>query len=201
MAVELYGGTAFGTVQSTFYDQMATALAGDILSTDDNLIDGARINEANGVDVGLGVVESYTTTQPRAGVNNVQVALPSGATAATDFYGVVLRASAGWTRTTGVAYIPYDRMAPILRPGRAGGRVWVTASDTITAGDLVYLVRSNAVAGNTRSIGSFTNAAITDGMSTDTVQLANASFRSAATTGQVVLIEFMGKPGATAYGD
>ena len=202
MAVELYSGIPFGTVQSAFFDQQATWLPGDIFASDNNMIDGVRINEADGINVGYGVVKSYTTTQPRAGIGNIQVALPGAGAAAADFYGIVLRnPGAGWTRTTGVPYVPYDRMAAIIRPDRAGGRVVVLASDTIAAGDLVYLVRSNAVAGNTKPIGSFTNAAITDGMSTDTVQLANVLFRSAAVSGQSVLIEFVGKPGATPYGD
>jgi len=180
---EAYLGTVGGFVQQTYPNQHGTWLPGDIMhGTDTNLIDSVTVAETNGVNAGQFVTKAFMSTPLREGVNNIRVSLPTATS--TAIYGMVIVNRVMASRNDGTPYAPLNTMANVLRFDRAGGRGVTLAYDTIAAGDPVYVVRANAVTGNTRPIGSVTNAAITDGTNTDTLAIPGAVFVANAVAGK-----------------
>lgn len=185
-----YTGTAFGAINSSYVDQMGTALPGDLAFASDNVLaDSIIVDEANGVSFGLGVIKAYNTTTARAGIANLTVKLPVGSESATDFAGIIVRSNAGQTDANGVGQVADGRTALVAKPNRAGLRMWVKAQATIAAGNDVYWIVKDDT-GHGLPIGSFTNAAITVSATTDTVALTTAKFISAGSVASgIVLME------------
>ena len=204
-----YQGTAIptGVVQSSYNDQMATALAGMLANaTDVNLVDGLPVQSADGILVGraafysavAAIAETSSTTvtigaesNPRLGINDIGVintadAVAAGTATAANFAGVVIRTLAGWSATTQAPLFPYQTMAPVARPGRSGCRLWLETNthDTIAVGDSVYVV---TVAGTYNAIGTFTNSATPN--SATAVLLYGATFQTAGAKA-IQLVEF-----------
>ena len=182
---------------------------------------------ANGVSTGLAAALGLTTVtvvngvqQPiRAGIGNTGVSRPVSGSAAANFYGVALRTLAGFNVNSIQSVWPVDTLAPVMRPNRAGGRVWVESFDTIAVDGAVYLVTvaDTCTAGTSyHPVGSFcnaTNGTAPAGATTaagytagTAVLLANAKFKSVGVAGTpvvggdaipsgVVLIEFSGAAG------
>lgn len=184
-----YTGTPFGTINTAYYDQMGTALAGDLANASDNILaDSIAVSEANGVPFGSGVVVSYVASA-RDGIDNRVVSLPVGTETADDFAGIVIRANTGQTDASGVAMVADSRVALVARPNRAGFRLWVKAQATISNGDSVYWIVKDET-GHGLPIGSFYNAAITVSGVTDTVALTTAKFVSAGSVAKgIALVE------------
>lgn len=152
----------------------------------------------------------------RTGLGSQGVSRPATGNTAANFYGVALRTLAGFNVNSIQSVWPYQANAPIMRPTRAGGRVWVESFDTIAVDGAVYLVTvaDTCTAGTSyHPVGSFTTGAAPAGATTaagyaagTAVLLANAKFKSVgvagtpvvggeATPGGVVLIEFTGAAG------
>ena len=192
-----YQGTAIptGVVQSSYPNQAATALPGQLVNAGEtNLVDSAVVLGSNAIGAGLAAFYLSNTYNARTGVNQAGIqdaanALTAATATAANFYGVAMRTQAGWSTGSNSPVWPTGIMAPVARSVRAACRVWVATStiDTTADSDPVYVVVSNLVAGNTRTIGSFTNSAITGAGNTDTVLIPGAAFHSpgASTVGHV----------------
>lgn len=184
-----YTGTPFGTINAAYYDQMGTALAGDLANASDSVLaDSIAVSETNGIPFGAGVIVDYVASY-REGIDNRVVSLPAGSETEDDFAGIVVRANTGQTDSSGVAMVADTRMALVARPNRDGFRMWVKAQSTITAGDDVYWIIKDDT-GHGLPIGSFYNAAITVSGTTDTVHLTKAQFKSGSTVAKgIALVE------------
>lgn len=171
-----------GFGQSQYFDQQATALPGSIAYASDNwLIDSAYVaNPATENDApvflaaGLGVVVTPNTSPERQGLNMKIATAPTASTTAADFAGVVVRNEQMSANERGNAGMYSGSMLNIMRPVRAGGRIWVSLAKGAAAstyGGAVYWVVADT-AGTGKAIGSFTTAAV----SGDTVALTDAKF-------------------------
>ena len=190
-----FTGIPFGSVQSQYFDQNATALAGDLFSPSDiNLCDSAMVDQEGGIVCGR-FVDSDTVAANRSGIGNMAVKGLSADTTAATLYGVLVRSQATQSDADGKAFIDNNRMGNVLRKDRVGGRIWAETSGTgaFTEASSAYVVIGNAVSGNTAALGTLTFAAITDGTNTDTVDVSSfVKVRSAGTAGSdLALVEFV----------
>lgn len=175
-------GTGFA--QSTYVDQMGTALPGSLaFASDQWLIDSFIVHPnigANGLEAGLGVIASAIPAAEhegtRAGMNTKYVGLPAAGATATNFAGISVRNQQMDTNVNGHACWFANRMCNVMRSKRVGGRVWVQLTNGSSAVDgAVYWIISNTTA-HDKPIGSFSATAL----GADTVQLTNAKFKSVA---------------------
>lgn len=186
-----------GFAQSTYVDQMATALPGSIAYASDQwLIDTAIVapdTSAAGLVAGIGVVTSVipaaNRTGARAGVNNTYAKLPAAGTTLADFGGVLVRNQQMDSNVDGDACWFANRACNILRSNRVGGRVWVRfVNGTAAPGGSVYWIISNTTS-HDKMIGAFSGVAI----GADTIEIPSAFFRSeadASTEATIALVEF-----------
>ena len=150
-----------GQVQTSYSDQMASAVAGQLVSESDiNMTDSVLVSTASSISCGLGVIQTITTTGPRAGVNDTQISLPAGTNVAADFAGIVVRPKSAFSSGSNVAEIRSGFGAMILDPKRVGGRIWVKCYKGASAGGTVYWRVGNAVVGDPTPVGAFSGAAI-----------------------------------------
>lgn len=147
MSRGVYMGTAFGAIQNAVFDQPAAGVHGGLYAASDiNLCDAISVGEANGIDVGLGVVASAIASAKISGINDLEAKLPTAADAA--IYGFVIRTQAGCTDASGKNYVPKKRQATVLRYDRVGGRFWYKMPDAFTQTSTVYIAYTdNAAAG------------------------------------------------------
>lgn len=185
--MSVYTGIANGSVQAAVYDQPASALPGQLYgAAETNLIDSIAVGEANGIGVGLGIVAAYIDPS-FPGINNKAATLPDSNTTAAMFGGIVVRNQTAQTDANGMVFIGADRMADILRPKRAGGRIWVNANNVnLAGGDVYWIVQDTA--GHGFPIGSFSGEAL-GAAGIDTVELTGVEFASVGVAGKPVLIE------------
>lgn len=189
--MSVYHGTKFGFVQSAVYDQMGIALEGRLANASDiNLCDAYSIGEANGVIVGRGVALSSISGAKKPGINDYKVVLPTSSSVATDFAGILVRTDTGRTDADGNNYMGYQEQGTVLRSARVGGRIWVKAYNTITAGGSIYWIIDNSV-NSAQPIGGFSGSAISASTDVDTVQLTNVRVVSGASAGGLALIELL----------
>lgn len=147
MSRGVYMGTAFGAIQNAVFDQPAAGVHGGLYAASDiNLCDAISVGEANGIDVGLGVVASAIASAKISGINDLEAKLPEAADAA--IYGFVIRTQAGCTDASGKNYVPAKRQATVLRYDRVGGRFWYKMPAEFTQDSKVYIAYTdNAAAG------------------------------------------------------
>lgn len=191
--MSVYHGTKFGFVQSAVYDQMGITLEGRLANASDiNLCDAYSIGEENGIGVGLGVSLSAISGAIKPGINSEEIKLPTTSSLASDFAGILVRTDTGRTDANGRNYMGYKEIGTVLRKPRVGGRIWVKAYNTITAGSNLYWIIANRV-NSAQPVGGFAGSAITGtvgGVSvTDTVQLTEVRVITGASAGGFALIE------------
>ena len=177
MPNSVYSPIVGGSVQDSYYDQMATALSGDLYSPADfALVDSDVVSSAIGVTglpAGVAVVVSNATGNSRPGINEKVVAFP---TQSTDIIsGITVRNQQMQSNVNGAACWFGGRMCSVLRTHRVGGRMWVKlASGTAVKGGLVYAL--------TDGTGGITSVAGGNAL------IRGAAFASAGTG--IVLVEF-----------
>lgn len=155
-----FTGIPFGSVQSQYFDQNATALAGDLFSPSDiNLCDSAMVDQEGGIVCGR-FVDSATVATNRSGIGNMAVKALSAATTADTLYGVLVRSQATQSDADGKAFVDNNRMGNVLRKDRVGGRIWMKCGSSFTENSTAYAVISNEVTGNELEVGSLTSAPI-----------------------------------------
>ena len=72
MSRGVYMGTAFGPIQNAVFDQPAAGVHGGLYAASDiNLCDAISVGEANGIDVGSGVVVSSIASAKISGINDL----------------------------------------------------------------------------------------------------------------------------------
>lgn len=182
--MSVYHGTKFGFVQSAVYDQMGVSLEGRLANASDiNLCDAVSVGETNGIGVGLGVaVASLSAMKP--GINSDQLKLPTAASTAADFAGILVRTDTGRTDADGNNYMGYKEIGTLLRKDRVGGRIWIKAQDAITTGGNLYWVVADT-AGSGKKIGGFMGSNV----SGDTVLIPGVKVVAGAAAGKLALIE------------
>lgn len=100
MSRGVYMGTAFGAIQNAVFDQPAAGVHGGLYAASDiNLCDAISVGEANGIDVGSGVVARAIASAKISGINDLEAKLP--AADAVAIYGFVIRTQAGCTDASG----------------------------------------------------------------------------------------------------
>ena len=73
MSRGVYMGTAFGAIQTAVFDQPAAGVHGGLYAASDiNLCDAISVGEANGIDVGSGVVASAIASAKISGINDLE---------------------------------------------------------------------------------------------------------------------------------
>ena len=150
-----------GQIQTSYADQMASAVAGQLVSESDiNLTDSVLVSSAGNIACGLGVISSYVAGV-RVGVNDQQISLPTSANVAADFAGIVVRPKSAFSSGANVAEIKASWGAMLLDAKRVGGRIWVKCYKGATAGGTVYWRVGNAVVADPTPVGALCGAAIT----------------------------------------
>lgn len=184
MSRGVYMGTAFGAIQNAVFDQPAAGVHGGLYAASDiNLCDAISVGEANGIDVGLGVVASAIASAKISGINDLEAKLPTSESDA--IYGFVVRTQAGCTDASGKNYVPEKRQATVLRYDRVGGRFWYKMPDTFTQDSKVYIAYTdNAAAGGK---GHLTVAA----EDSKNVELTKLKIRNSGSKDDLALIEIV----------
>lgn len=182
-----------GFAQSTYVDQMATALPGALAyASDTRLVDTAIVDSTatDGLVAGVGVVltsiPEANRVGAREGLNVFTAKLPDASATAATFGGIVVRNQQMETNGAGQACWFPKRACNVLRSDRVGGRVWGRlVSGTAAVDAPVYWVIADT-AGTGKQVGGFAGAAV----SGDTVELKGAKFKSVAdaSTGEVIVL-------------
>ena len=176
-------GPQAGFMQSTYKDQMGTALPGQITHNSDVWLTDTYIVHPDiggmGMEAGLGFVAPIIPADQRGGFRegmNVKYATPpSAGITADDFEGVTVRNQQMDTNVAGHACWFAGRTCNGMRAKRVGGRIWAQLSNgAATVDGAVFWIISDTT-GHGKPIGSFSGAAI----GVDTVELANCLFASA----------------------
>ena len=202
--MSIYTGIPFGAVQDTVYDQMGTALPGDLYSAADaNLTDAMPVVQDGGVGVGLAVVKAFVASDMRSGINEQGVKLPASGSTGADFAGIVVRTQETQTDAEGRCYVDNGRMATVARPNRSGARIWVKCATAFEQG----AVPAFNVNGTTNPPGTIVGAAVAtqsvaiktpaevtvtdpeDTGVTVSVVIPNATFLNSGNAGDLALIE------------
>lgn len=165
---------AFG--QSEYFDQMTTALPGSrVFASDNHLTDAyivAPTVDGDGLIAGIGVVANKSADFVRPGINQMQAALPTDASTADDFEGVVYRTQQMGTNLKGQACAMAGDMCNVMRSARVGGRIWAFLADgTVDIGGAVYWIIKDTTS-HGKPIGSFAGS----NMGGDAIELPNVRF-------------------------
>lgn len=184
MSRGVYMGTAFGAIQNAVFDQPAAGVHGGLYAASDiNLCDAISVGEANGIDVGSGVVASAIASAKISGINDLEAKLPAADAAA--IYGFVIRTQAGCTDASGKNYVPEKRQATVLRYDRVGGRFWYKMPDAFTPTSTVYIAYTDdAVAGGKGHLTVTTEAS-------KNFALNKLKIRNSGAAGDLALIEIV----------
>lgn len=184
MSRGVYMGTAFGAIQNAVFDQPAAGVHGGLYAASDiNLCDAISVGEANGIDVGSGVVASAIASVKISGINDLEAKLPAVANAA--IYGFVIRTQAGCTDASGKNYVPEKRQATVLRYDRVGGRFWYKMPATFTPTSTVYIAYTDDAAAGGK--GHLTVAA----EDSKNFELTKLKIRNSGAAGDLALIEIV----------
>jgi hypothetical protein len=188
-----YRGTAMGSVQTAYEDQPGVAVTGMLaFASDINMCDAVFIGETNGIPAGRGVQfvvgdEGLNFQRP-----GVLAYLPDGDESAAELDGIIVFDEAMQSDENGYPGWAKGRVARVLRPGRAGGRIYVRAVDTVVAGtstvNWVITVGSDAK----YSLGQFAPGVLNSGTVGTTVAITNARWVTSAVAGEVAMLEFFG---------
>jgi len=185
-----YRGVKGGAVQSAYTDQPGIAVAGQLaFASDINNVDAMFVGETNGLAAGRGikiapVVDSFSFQAP-----NGAAFLPEAADVKAAFAGIVVFDESMQSDENGSAGWDKGRVARIVKPGRAGGRVFVKAVAAIDhTSDTVNWV-TIAPADASYALGEFAPAALGGGAAGTSVALDNARWISSAAAGEFAILE------------
>lgn len=144
--MSVYQGKKMGFVQQNYYDQMATALDGDLAyASDINLVDAAivampALQEDRLLQAGRAVIARYSDTAPRPGATSMLVMPPTAATTPADIYGITVRNEQMETDAQGRNGWGDGRACNVLRKDRVGGRVWPVAWNAAQVNTPAYVI-------------------------------------------------------------
>ena len=156
-ANNIYSPVTGGSVQTTYVDQMATALPGDLAFNDNSLVDAAIASDTtqNGIPAGRGIVLTSTANPSRPGVDRMIATLPGSI--ATKIDGIVIRNHQMQSNSAGEPVWFNGRTMNVLRLNRVGGRIWVMLqSGSVTAGSAVKVLVGGTTPGAFSASGTVT---------------------------------------------
>lgn len=198
-----YEATDHNPVQTGVFNQMGTALPGDLaFPSEPNLLDMCPMGETDGVVVGRFVAlrpvsslwASGEKPPQRIGISSFGVvSLTKGdvanddgtasAAVATDFSGVLIRANSCRTGTDGLPYVAYNEIATVLRKGANGRRVWVDcgAVSNMAVGNTLHAITVTTATASLYKVGTVCNTAY----STDSATAVDISTIAKVVAGSV----------------
>ena len=185
-----YRGVAGGSVQTAYTDQPGQAYEGQLaFASDLNNCDALFIAETDGIAAGLGVKVAELEDTISLQRPNQAASLPAATDDETDFAGILAFDESMQTDENGVPGYAKGRVGRFLKPGRAGGRIYVKAQEIVAIGDPVEWV-VKAGTDPILPVGGFTSQ-VHDGTSTNplTVTLANARWVTPAAAGEMAILE------------
>jgi hypothetical protein len=190
-----YRGVRNGSVQSTYQDQPGVAYNGMLAFASDLAnCDAIFIGETDGIRAGAGVRFLASLDASVAPIQRppVQAFLPEGDEAANEFAGIVVFDEAMQSDENGVPGWANGRTARILRPGRAGGRIYVVVKDAIVVGTSTvnWVTSPDAAAKYAR--GDFCPTALGGGAAGTSVALTNCSWVLGADAFGLAMLELHG---------
>lgn len=184
MSDSVYPGVDHQPIQTTVFNQQATALPGDLpFPAEPNLLEMCPVGETDGVLCGRIIsgrpVSSLWPTgeKPpmRTGISATGImTLTHGETdtddgtvadAVGDIYGAVVRPNSARTNANGLPYFRYNEIATILRKGANGRRIWVDcgAVSNMAVTDTLRVVSIVGVTeGTLYQVGTVCNSAAPD---------------------------------------
>jgi hypothetical protein len=186
-----YRGVVGGSVQSTVTDQPGAGVPGMLaFASDFNFADSLPVDQAAGIGAGLGVKATAVADGVNSNMPGFAVNLPGQSDDETTFFGIVVFEEAMQSDENGNPGWADGRIARVLRPGRAGGRVWVKAVEAIDhSSDTVNWV----LQGGTDLLyktGEFAPAALAGSAAAGyTHVLANARWVTSAPAGGLACLE------------
>lgn len=200
MAVATYGpfntgfrGTANGAIQTVVTDQPGVGVPGELcFASDNDLVDSYLVTGTDGVFAGAGVqlvANSAGLGQLQLPGQLAQVPNANNLTIA-DFKGVVVFDENMQSDATGVPGWDDGRTCRVVRPGRAGGRVFVKAVEAVDkATATVNWVTQGGTDGKYRA-GEFAPTALAGSAAAGySVAITTATVISSAAAGGVYAIE------------
>ena len=188
-----FRGTVSGSVQANYTDQPGVGVAGMLaFASDINLCDAIIVGETNGVAAGRGVTATLNTA---AGTNlqrpDRSLFLPAVADDAADLAGIVVFDENMQTDENGVPGWAKGRFARVLRPVRAGGRIYVKAKEAIAPATATVNWVTVAGTDGLYAVGEFAPAALAGTAEAGTsVAISTASFVTTAAAGELAMVEF-----------
>ena len=188
-----FRGTVSGSVQANYTDQPGVAVPGMLaFASDINLCDNIIVGETNGIAAGRGVTAALNT----AAATNLQrpdrsLALPTVAANAAALAGIVVFDENMQTDENGVPGHAKGRFARVLRPVRAGGRIYVKAKEAIAPATATVNWVTVAGSDGLYAVGEFAPAALAgDATRGTSVAISTASFVTTAAAGELAMVEF-----------
>lgn len=188
-----YRGTAGGSVQTAYTDQPGISLAGMLaFASDLAQCDALFIGEADGIRAGAGV--RLLAANEGLGFQRPALAayLPEGDEAVAEFGGIIVFDEAMQSDENGVPGWANGRVARVLQPGRAGGRIYVNAKEAVVPGTSTvnWVITPDDAA--VYEAGDFAPAALGGGAAGVSVALTNCKWITAADAGELAMLELFG---------
>jgi len=177
-----YRGVTNGSVQTAYQDQPGRGYAGMLaFASDLNNCDAVFIGETDGIRAGAGVrfLESDEGLQFQR--PPVSAYLPEGDEEATEFAGIIVFDEAMQSDENGVPGWANGRVARVLRPGRAGGRIYVAVKDDIVLASATVNWVIAVDTAEKYQLGDFCPTALGGGAAGTSVALTNATWVTPAT--------------------
>jgi hypothetical protein len=198
MAVKTYStfgtgfrGTVQGAIQTVVYDQPGQGVPGMLpFASDNDLVDSYLAN--GDLPAGCGIVLGFNSNTAEQFQQPGQLAALPAANNLTiaDFAGIVVFDENMQSNADGVPGWANGRVARVVRPGRAGGRVYVKAIDAIdrTTATVNWVVQGGT--DGKYAAGEFAPAALAGNATVGySVAITTAKFISSAAVGSVAIIE------------
>ena len=190
-----FRGAVNGSVQTSYTDQPRRAYPGQLaFSSDENLLDAVIVGDANGIFAGQGVRLDVNTSTEDGNMQtpNVLANQPLGNdtdTAAT-FGGIVVFEEGMQSDSLGNPGWNQGRVARVMRPKRAGGRIYVQAPDAVVLNTSTVNWVIEVGSDGLHPLGSFASTALAGNSTVGySVAIPMAVWVSACAAGGIACIE------------
>lgn len=187
-----YRGTVGGAVQTAYTDQPGIAVAGQIaFASDLTNHDALFVGETDGIAAGLGVRLTAITDDISLQRPNLQALLPAATSANTAFAGIVVFDESMQSDENGQPGWAKGRVARVVKPGRAGARIYVKAKEAIDPAAATVNWVTIAGTDGLYALGEFAPAALAGNAvaGTSVALTAVARWVTSAAAGEFAIIE------------
>lgn len=187
-----FRGTANGYVQNTVTDQPGQAVPGMLPYASDNDLIDSYLTSGN-VPAGCGVqlvANAGALTQYQTPPLLAVVPTAHGTLDITNFGGICVFDENMQSNADGIPGWSDGRVARILRPGRAGGRIYVRVREAVTAGTSTVNWVVEAGTDGLYAAGEFAPAALAGSAAAGySVAITTAKWVTSAAAGGIAMIE------------